>query len=117
MTLRPLLLALMVFPLVVLAQSTTPQTAQRATTAPVQRVQPVPPIQPTPVATEQSAGDVNTDVVDPQGTIDKLRENNRRLKTENAKLKDDVARLDARIAEFTRRGGSAVRAYCEAPNT
>ena len=77
-------------------------------------VQPVSPIQPVPV--EQDAADVNTDVVDPQGTIDRLREKNRTLKKENERLKGDVAARDATIADFTTRGGSRVMAYCEAPN-
>lgn len=71
-------------------------------------------VQPTP--TEQSAGDVNTDIVDPQGTIDRLRAQNQSLKDENAALKGDVAARDETIAAFTTRGGSRVMAYCEAPN-
>ena len=77
-------------------------------------VQPVTPIQP--VATEQGVADVNSDIVDPQGTIDRLREQNQALKEENGRLKSDVAARDTTIAEFTSRGGSRVMAYCEAKN-
>lgn len=82
-------------------------------------IQPVTPVQPAPVTTaptEQSSGDVNTDIVDPQGTIDRLREQNRSLKSENERLKSEVGARDATIAEFMSRGGSRVTAYCEARN-
>jgi len=59
---------------------------------------------------------VNTDIVDPQGTIDRLRADNRQLKEDNTRLQGTVADLDARIAAMTTRGGSAVMAYCESPN-
>jgi TolA-binding protein len=101
---------------VALAQSAPQVQPIRQGAVPAQRVAPV---RPAPVVqpVEQAAPQVNADIVDPQGTIDRLRENNRRLKAENAQLKDDVARLDARIREFTTRGGSEVRAYCAAKDT
>jgi hypothetical protein len=82
-------------------------------------IQPVTPVQPAPITatpTEQSAADVDTDVVDPQGTIQRLRERNRALKAENERLKGEVGARDATIAEFMKRGGSRVTAYCEAKN-
>ena len=77
-------------------------------------VQPVTPVQPVP--TGQDAAGVDTDIVDPQGTIDRLRAENRALKDENERLKRELGARDTTISEFMSRGGSRVTAYCEAKN-
>jgi PBP1b-binding outer membrane lipoprotein LpoB len=115
-----LLTALLLFPLGLSAQTaptaTQIQPARQATAAQVQ-AQRVEPVVAAPLETVvEPTNRVNTDVVDPQGTIDKLRAKNRALKDENNRLKNEVMERDRRIAEFTSRGGSAVRAYCESEN-
>lgn len=103
-TLTALLLSLLAG--LAFAQS-TPQVQSVRPNAPVT----APRIAPTPV--QQEAPTVNTDITDPQGTIDRLRAQNKALRQENERLKKDVLARDERIAQFTTRGGSAVRAYCE----
>ena len=101
-----------------LAQNATPvQPVRTNAPVPAQRIAPVQPTAPVTTAPVAEELTVDTDVVDPQGTIDRLRAQNRTLRQENKRLKDDIARLDARITAFTTLGGSEVRAYCEAKDT
>lgn len=116
MTLRPLLFALLLFPLAVLAQNTAPTQTLRPAPVQAQRITPVQPA-PVAVAPDPSAAQVDTDVVDPQGTIDRLRTQNRKLKADNERLKQDLLRVEDRLEQMTTRSGSAVRAYCENPST
>jgi hypothetical protein len=105
---RLLLIALVLLPLAVFAQTSAVRLR------PVEPAAPVTTVAPAPAAQAELA--VDPRVVDPQGTIDRLEANNRELSAENARLQDNVASLDARIAAMTTRGGSEVRAYCETPN-
>jgi uncharacterized protein YlxW (UPF0749 family) len=88
MTLRPILVTLL---LSLSALGASAQTMPRLQT-----------IQPAPAVSEAA-------VVDKDAQLERLQDSNRRLRAENQELQ---ARLDA----MTRKGGSAVMAYCENPS-
>lgn len=75
-----------------------------------------PAIQPMEVQQRQ---DLTTDprVVDPEGYMNRLEQQNRELRAENEAIKREKASVDARLQAMTTRGGSEVRAYCENPAT
>lgn len=105
MKIRLLLIAAVVLPISAFAQTVA------APIRPAPRTEAVPIVAPV-----QQDVTVDPAVVDPQGTIDRLEADNRRLRAENDRQQADIVDLEARLAAMTSRDGSAVRAYCEAPN-
>jgi hypothetical protein len=90
----------------------------------VQRVQPATAAQPANTAQSTQATKVaKPDAVGPMVELDQkainaqLTKRNKELRAQVVRLKEENASLHARIAEFTKPGGSEVRAFCPTGTT
>ena len=100
---------------IMVAQPQPAQAVQQEQIA--QPAEPVQSVQPAQLAVSPTPQLQVAEVDEQAAALRKSQNENKKLREENSRLLGENASLNDRIGEFTRLGGSEVRAYCPAATT